>query len=76
MQWIVKKVVCGKINSLLKEYQGNIDTVRKTLKVWIERLRKVLGLFESILAKVDDNELSSDEVKEADDEVNTFIKEW
>lgn len=75
-QWIVKKVICGKVNDLLKEYQGNINVVRKTLKTWIERLRKVLGLFESIMAKVDDNELSSDEVKEAVDEFNKLVKEW
>lgn len=75
-QWIVKKVICGKVNDLLKEYSGNVETVRKTLKTWVERLKKVLGLFESVLAKVDDNQLSSDEVKEAVDEVNKLVKEW
>lgn len=75
-EWIVKKVIVGKVNDLLKQYKGNVEKLRSTLKTWIERIKKVLGCFESALAKLDDNELSVDELKQTADEVTKLVKEW
>lgn len=75
-EWIVKKVICGKINSLLKDNQQTVDRLRATLKLWISRLKNVLSCFESLLEKIDDNELSSDELKQTADDINTLVKEW
>ena len=74
--WIIKKVVCGKINSLLKDNQQNVVKMRTTLKLWVGRLKNVLSCFESLLEKIDDNELSSDELRQTAEEVNTLVKEW
>lgn len=76
IEWFVKKIVCGKINDLLKKHQGNVDKVKETLKTWIERIKKVLVCFESLMSKLDDNELDSDELKQTTDEVTKLIKEW
>lgn len=75
-EWIVKKVVCGKINDLLKRHEGGAAQTRETLKTWTERTKKTLACFESLLAKLDDNELDSDELKAAADEVTALIKGW
>ena len=75
-KWLVKKFICGEVNSLLKEYEGSIDTARKTVRVWIDRIRKILSLLESVLSKIDDGELSSDEVKEAADEISATVRNW
>lgn len=75
-EWLVKKIIVGKINDLLKQYKGNVDKVRTTLKLWIERIKKVLGCFESLLAKLDDNQLDADEINQTTDEVSKLIKEW
>lgn len=75
-EWIVKKVIVGKINNLLDEYKGNIVKVRETLKRWIERIGKVLDCLNSMLAKLEDNVIDADELKQVTDEVKTLVKEW
>ena len=74
--WLIKRVVIGKINDLLKAYKGDVDSVRSVLTKWTERIEKVLSCFKSILAKIEDNELDADELKETADEVTALIREW
>lgn len=76
IDWLVKKVICGKVNDLLKKYKGNVAKFRETLKAWLWRIQKVTACLEGLLAKLDDNELTSDEVKQAGEEVTQLIKEW
>ena len=76
IDWLVKKVICSKVNDLLKKYKGNVAKFRETLKAWLWRIQKITGCIEGLLAKLDDNELTSDEVKQATDEVTQLIKEW
>lgn len=76
MMWIVKKYVIRKINGLLAKYKDDIGTVRVVLNTWVGRLKKILNCFESLLAKIEDNELSENEAKETADEVAQLIKEW
>lgn len=75
-QWIAKRFLVGKLNDLLKTHQQGIDKLRATLKLWISRLSKILSCFESILEKLEDNELSSDELKQTVEDINTLVKEW
>ena len=76
IDWIVKKVICSKVNDLLKRYKDNVEKFRMTLKAWLWRIQRVTACLESLLAKLDDNELTSDEVKQATEEVTTLIKDW
>jgi len=76
IEWIVKKVICSKVNDLLKKYKDNVSKVKDTLKTWILRIQKMMSCLETLLAKLDDNELTSDEVKQTTDEVTKLIKEW
>lgn len=76
IEWIIKRVILSKVNGLLKTYSQNVDKVREMLKLWTTRLQKILSCFESILKKLDDGELSEQELKEASDEVMTLIKEF
>ena len=76
IQKVVKKFVIGKINDLLKKYKGDVDTVRAVLVTWIARLEKVLSCFKSVLAKIEDNELDENELKETTEEIIVVVKEW
>jgi hypothetical protein len=76
IEWIVKKVICSKVNDLLKKYKDNVGKVKDTLKTWILRIQKMMSCLEALLSKLDDNELTSDEVKQTTDEVTKLIKEW
>lgn len=74
--WFVKKVVCGKVNDLLAQYKDDVESVKSTLNVWIVRIKAILQCLENMLKKLDDNELSLDEVKDTNEEIKTLIKEW
>ena len=74
--WIVKKVVCGKVNDLLAQYKDDVESVKSTLNVWIVRIKAILQCLENMLKKLDDNELSPDDVKDINEEIKTHIKEW
>ena len=76
VEWLVKKVLCSKVNGLLKKYRGNVQKAKDALKTWILRIQKMMSCLESMLAKLDDNELTSDEAKAAADEVTKLIREW
>lgn len=74
--WFVKKVVCGKVNDLLAQYKDDVESVKSTINVWIVRIKAILQCLENMLKKLDDNELSPDEVKDINEEIKTLIKEW
>lgn len=76
MKKIIKWWLCRQANDLLDEYKDNIDKVKDTLQTWIARLEKILVCFKSMLSKLDDGKLDSDEIDEAVVDVETVIKEW
>ena len=72
---VVKKIVLNKLNKLLKEYDGNIDKAKETIRLWLKRVNLVSGCLETLLKKLDDGELTADEVTDAIKEVEDLIKE-
>ena len=76
MKWIVKKVIVSKVNSLLDAYKGNVEKAKDTLKVWIDRLDKIITAFKSLLKKLDDNKIDSEEIDQTVAEIEEVIKSW
>lgn len=71
---VVKKIVLNKLNKLLKEYDGNIDKAKETVRLWLKRVNLVSECLEKLLKKLDDGELTVDEVTEAIKDVQDTIK--
>lgn len=61
---IIKKIVMKTLNKLLKEYGGNIDKTTEVLKMWISKLDVITNLLKSAMDKIEDKELTDDEVGE------------
>lgn len=76
IKWAIKKYIIGKVNSLLASRKGEVDKVGSTLSVWIGRLERILACLKSMLAKLDDGKLDSEEVDQAVADVEAVIKEW
>lgn len=76
IDWLIKKIICGKMNNLLEKNKGNMEKIRSTLLVWISRIEKILGCLKSLLAKLEDNKIDSDEVKQTTDEIKKLVGEW
>lgn len=75
-KWIIKKFIIGQLNKLIDKYQDNINKVKDTLQIWISRLEKIIGCLKSLMTKLDDNQLDSEEVDETVSEIEIVIKEW
>ena len=76
IKWFAKRYVIGMLNDMLDQYKDDISKVRQTLQVWIARLEKILSCFKSMLAKLDDGKIDSDEIDQTVSEIDTLIKEW
>lgn len=76
IKWLVTKVIIGKVNDLLEQHKDNINKVKETLKVWIARLEKIISCFKSLLEKLEDNKIDSEEIDQTAVEIETVIKEW
>ena len=75
-KWFVKKIVCGQVNDLLDEYKDNVSKVKETLQKWISRIDKILFALRSLLSKLEDNQIDSDEIDQTVAEIEKVIAEW
>ena len=73
MKCIVKKIVLRTINKLLKEYESNVDHVAEVIQVWTEKLTVITTLLESAMDKIEDKELTDEEVGEILSELEAAI---
>jgi len=76
IKFFAKKYVIGIVNDLLIEHKENVDKMKDTLNVWISRIDKVLFALRSMLTKLDDNQITDEEVEKSIEEITTTIKEW
>lgn len=76
MKNIITWWLCRKINSLLEQHKDNVVKVKSKLNIWIARLEKVLAAFKSILEKLSDNAIDSEEIDQTVAEIEQVIKEW
>ena len=76
MKNIITWWLCRKINSLLEQYKDNVVKVKSTVNIWIVRLEKVLAAFKSLLEKLEDNNIDSEEIDQTVAEIEQVIKEW
>lgn len=75
-QWLVKKVILGKVNDLLEANQDNVVKVKNTIDTWVGRLQKILDCLKNILSKLDDNKLDSEEIDDSVAEIQKVVKQW
>lgn len=73
---IIKRVVSKIINKTLKENADKVSKVKEVVTLWASRIKRVLFCLECLLAKLDDNEITPDEIKQAGEEIQQLIKEW
>lgn len=76
IKWFAKRYVIGMLNDLLDQYKDDVSKVRDTLKIWIARLDKILFMFRSLLEKLEDNKIDTEEIDQTVAEVEQVIAEW
>lgn len=76
IKWAIKKYLIGKVNEILEVNSTNVTKTKNTLDTWIGRLARILDCLKSILAKLDDNKLDSQEIDESVAEIEKVVKQW
>lgn len=76
IKYFVKKIVLSNINKVLNKYSTKVDEVKTTTNKWIVRLESILNSLKSLLTKLEDNELSDEEVEQVKDDIEKVVKEW
>lgn len=76
IEWIVKRTLVGNLNKLLERHKDGICSAKETLKVWISRLDMILFAFRSLLEKLDDGKIDSEEIVQTVNDVKAIIKAW
>ena len=64
------------INNLLSKYETNILTVRNTLTSWITKLELIITIFKRTLTRLEDNNLTDEEIDDTISDIEKTIKEW
>lgn len=73
---ILKKFILKKINELLADYDTNVTKAKETLELWSTRAQKILDCLKKMLEKLEDNQVSDEEVEQAVDELKTLVEGW
>lgn len=76
MNCVLKKFVVKTINKVLNDYKTNVAASREAVSLWTSRTRKLLECLESLLAKLDDNQLDDKELEEAVKSIENLVKGW
>ena len=76
MNCVLKKFVVKTINRVLSDYKTNVAASREAVSLWTSRTRKLLECLESLLAKLDDNQLTDKELEEAVKSIENLVKGW
>lgn len=75
-KWIAKKFIVSTLNKLLDVNKDNVEKVKSIVSTWIGRLEKILSCLKSILDKLADNQLDSDELEDSVSEIQGVVKQW
>lgn len=76
MKKIIKWWLCRQVNDILEVNQGNVTKTKNTIDTWIGRLQRILDCLKSILAKLDDNKLDSQEIDDSVADIEKVVKQW
>lgn len=76
MKKIIKWWICRQVNEILEVNSTNVTKTKNTLDTWIGRLSRILDCLKSILAKLDDNKLDSQEIDDSVADIEKVVKQW
>ena len=73
---IVKRFIVRYINRQLAANAENVEKMKGVVELWAARIKRVLFCLDCLMAKLADNEITADEIKEASGEIQELVREW
>lgn len=76
MKWLLTKWAINKLNKVLATYKDNVQLAMETLVIWIERLQKIIDNLKALCSRLQDNELTEEEIKDTVEDIKNTISEF
>lgn len=72
----MRKFIMRALNNLLETYKDDVTTARKNVNVWLKRAEAITKFLNLLSAKLEDNNLSEDELKSTVEEFKQMLESW
>lgn len=76
MKWLLTKWAINKLNKVLATYKDNVQLAMETIVIWIERLQKIIDNLKALCSRLQDNELTEEEIKDTVEDIKNTINEF
>lgn len=76
MNCLLKSFILKQINKLLDQYKDNVGKARGTVNIWLSRADSLTNCLKGLSQKLDDNQLTEDELEDAVQEIENLVKSW
>ena len=76
MNCLLKNFILKKMNKLLDEYKDNVGKARGTVNLWLSRADSLTNCLKGLSQKLDDNQLTDDELEDTLKEIENLVKSW
>lgn len=76
MNCMLRKFILKKVNEVLKEKKTSVEACKKTVDLWQSRVQLVLDAVKSLSQKLDDGQLSDNEIETFVNELKKTVESW
>lgn len=76
MKWLLTKWIINRLNKVLAAYKDNVQLAMETIVKWIERLQKIIDNLKALCSRLQDNELTEEEIKDTVEDIKKTINKF
>lgn len=76
MNCMLRKFILKKVNEILKEKKTSVEACKKTVDLWQSRVQLILDAVKSLSQKLDDGQLSDNEIEAFVNELKKTVESW
>ena len=74
--WFLKRFIISKINAFLGNYKDDVQKTRQNVDNIIKKIDTFRNIITSLSEKLDDNNLSEEEIDDIMKQIDDVIKNW
>ena len=76
MNCVLKRFILSQLNKVLEDYKDNVELAKAKVDVWLKRSEAINAFLQSLSQKLDDNNLTENELEAAIEELKQMIASW
>ena len=76
MNCLLKSFILKQINKLLDQYKDNVGKARGTVNIWLSRADSLMNCLKGLSQKLEDSQLTDEELEDTLKEIENLVKSW